>query len=74
MWYLAHQGGWDELLTFLLPIVLVLVTWFLLERRSKRRNRGPSTQADEDATSGGDNPRDTEASVEDEPPGTLGTS
>lgn len=34
--FLAHQGGWDELLMFLLPIALVVATWFVLERRRSR--------------------------------------
>lgn len=35
--FFAHQGGWDELLMFLLPIALVVATWFVLERRRNRR-------------------------------------
>jgi hypothetical protein len=34
---LAHQGGWDELIMFLLPIALVVATWFVLERRKGRK-------------------------------------
>lgn len=36
----AHQGGWDELLMFLVPIALVVGTWLLLERRKHRLARG----------------------------------
>lgn len=35
--FFAHQGGWDELLMFLLPIALVVATWFVLERRRNSR-------------------------------------
>ena len=34
-WLLAHQGGWDEVLMFGVPIVLA----FLLVRRLERRGR-----------------------------------
>ena len=51
---LAHQGGWDELLLFVVPILLVLgwVRW--AERRARRRKdeapeRGSNMPDDVDA-------------------------
>ena len=34
---LAHQGGWDEILMFLIPIGLVVGTWYMLDKRKARR-------------------------------------
>jgi hypothetical protein len=34
-WLLAHEGGWDEVLLFLVPIVLAFLVVRLLERRSR---------------------------------------
>jgi hypothetical protein len=48
---LAHQGGWDELLMFLLPIALVVGTWFVMERR---RSNNPTHH--DDPTAGDDTP------------------
>lgn len=39
LWTLAHQGGWDELLMFGLPIVLAVMAVRWAERRAKRRSR-----------------------------------
>ena len=36
-WLIAHEGGWDELLLFIGPIVLAFVAVRALERRAKRR-------------------------------------
>ena len=36
-WILAHQGGWDELLMFGVPIVLAVVAVRWAERRGKAR-------------------------------------
>jgi hypothetical protein len=40
-WFIAHQGGWDEILMFLIPIALAvfLVRW--LERRAPARDDEP---------------------------------
>ena len=47
---LAHQGGWDEILMFLLPIGLVVGTWWLLDRRkSKRAEDGAETGSQSDS-------------------------
>jgi hypothetical protein len=43
--FLAHQGGWDELLMFLLPIALVVATWYVLERRRGRESPSDRRQA-----------------------------
>ena len=37
MWTLAHQGGWDELLMFGVPIVLAVLGVRWAERRGKQR-------------------------------------
>ncbi len=34
-WLIAHEGGWDEVLLFLVPIVLAFLIVRLLERRSR---------------------------------------
>lgn len=36
-WLLAHQGGWDELLMFGVPIVLAVIGVRWAERRAKAR-------------------------------------
>ena len=47
---LAHQGGWDEILMFLLPIALVVGTWWLLDRRkSKRAKEGAESGSPPDS-------------------------
>ncbi|MDX2344975.1 MAG: hypothetical protein QNL12_15315 [Acidimicrobiia bacterium] len=35
-WLLAHQGGWDEILMFLVPIGLAFFVIRGLERRGRR--------------------------------------
>ncbi len=35
-WFLAHQGGWDEILMFLIPIAIAV---FLVRRLERRRPR-----------------------------------
>ena len=47
---LAHQGGWDEILMFLAPIALVVVTWWVLERRKSRSARNPDPASKEGRT------------------------
>lgn len=41
---MAHQGGWDELLMFLVPVALAVVAVRFAERRAKRR-KGVDTEA-----------------------------
>lgn len=36
-WLLAHQGGWDELIMFGVPIVLAVVGVRWAERRAKAK-------------------------------------
>lgn len=36
-WILAHQGGWDELLMFGIPIVLAVVAVRIAEKRGKAK-------------------------------------
>lgn len=36
---LAHQGGWDEVLLFAVPVGLALWAVRYAERRSRRRDR-----------------------------------
>lgn len=33
-WFIAHQGGWDEILMFLIPIALAVFLVRRLERRA----------------------------------------
>jgi hypothetical protein len=42
-WLIAHQGGWDEILMFAVPVVLAVVAVRWVERRSKR---APNDTAD----------------------------
>jgi hypothetical protein len=37
VWVLAHQGGWDELLWFSLPVVIVMVWLRWAEKRARDR-------------------------------------
>jgi cyanate permease len=43
---LAHQGGWDEMLLVLAPIVLVAVLLWLAKRRVDRAARRRSDSLD----------------------------
>lgn len=43
-WFIAHQGGWDEILMFAIPIVLAL----LLVRRLERRRPNVDENHDQD--------------------------
>lgn len=36
-WILAHQGGWDELLMFGIPVVLAIVAVRWAEKRGRER-------------------------------------
>jgi hypothetical protein len=38
----AHQGGWDELLLFLLPIAVAVVVIRLAESRNRKRGEDAS--------------------------------
>lgn len=35
---IAHQGGWDEMLMFIVPIAVAFLAVRALERRSRRRD------------------------------------
>ena len=37
----AHAGGWDEILLFALPVLILLVGIGFAERRRKRRSDAP---------------------------------
>ena len=53
-YFLAHQGGWDELLLFLGPVVLMLGWLRWAEQRAKRRR-------DEAQDASSNMPSDTDA-------------
>ena len=55
--FIAHQGGWDELLSFVVPILIVLSAVRWAERRA-RRSESP---AEEPSPGGVSMPGDTEA-------------
>lgn len=38
MYVLAHQGGWDEILMVLAPIVVIAAMVRLVQRRAERAN------------------------------------
>ncbi len=42
----AHQGGWDEVLYLVIPIVLAIVVIIAMERRA-RRSRDESNSDDD---------------------------
>lgn len=42
---LAHQGGWDELAMFGIPIVLAVVGVRMVERRATRKRASAETAA-----------------------------
>ena len=48
-WTLAHQGGWDELLMFGIPIVLAVLAVRWAEKRGKAKR---ATAAEDGAASG----------------------
>jgi hypothetical protein len=48
--FVAHQGGWDEVLIFGLPVVAVLLGVRLVEKRA-RSGRGEKSSEDGDGTS-----------------------
>ncbi len=40
-WFLAHQGGWDEALMFIVPIVIALAAVKLAEIRGAEKGAEP---------------------------------
>ena len=47
-WVVAHQGGWDELLMFGLPVVLAVLAVRWADRRAKaRRDEAVATEPEE---------------------------
>jgi hypothetical protein len=40
-WFVAHQGGWDEILMFLIPIALAVFVVRRLERRAPTTDEEP---------------------------------
>lgn len=48
---LAHQGSWDEILTFAIPVLAVL---FLLRWAERRSRSVDVAEVDADGVSGGD--------------------
>ncbi len=42
---LAHQGGWDEAMLFLIPAVVALVVIRWAERRARRRREDSGPDA-----------------------------
>lgn len=44
---IAHQGGWDEIALFGIPVVVALLAVRLVERRAKRHSDAP-VEGDED--------------------------
>ena len=49
--FLAHQGGWDELLIYGIPVIGVLLFVRWAERRARQRRRVPSSGAEGGPTS-----------------------
>lgn len=44
-WLLAHQGGWDEVALFVVPVVIALLLVRWAERRSRRRREAEDVDA-----------------------------
>lgn len=49
--FLAHQGGWDELIWFAVPIVAVVLWVRWAERRAVNRSKGSTGTAVDSASS-----------------------
>lgn len=50
-WLLAHQGGWDEILMFLIPIALAaLIIRRLESRRPESPDRGQEKSSEQKST------------------------
>lgn len=47
----AHQGGWDEILIFVIPVLAVL---FLLRRAERRSRSVDVAEVDADEVAGGE--------------------
>jgi len=45
-WTLAHQGGWDELLMFGIPIVIAVVGVRWAEKRAKAKRTSTAQHSD----------------------------
>ena len=45
-WMLAHQGGWDELVMFGIPIVIAIVGVRWAERRAKAQRAAAARDGD----------------------------
>jgi hypothetical protein len=41
---IAHQGGWDEILILIAPLILAIVAIGAFERRGRRRQRDHTEQ------------------------------
>jgi cytochrome c-type biogenesis protein CcmH/NrfF len=46
----AHQGGWDEVLLFAVPVAVALIAVRIVERRARRTQ--DQAEADSDASDG----------------------
>ncbi len=44
---LAHQGGWDEIALFAVPVVLALLAVRWAEKRAKKRSQEEAATMDE---------------------------
>lgn len=47
VWFLAHAGGWDELLMFGIPIVLAIVAVRMVESRAKAKRESVEVETEE---------------------------
>lgn len=47
LWFLAHAGGWDELLMFGIPIVLAIVAVRMVESRAKAKREAAEGESEE---------------------------
>ena len=47
---LGHQGGWDEALFVLAPLVVIGLLLLLANRRADARNREDGTREDQEST------------------------
>ena len=45
-WFIAHQGGWDEILLFAGPIALAVVVMMVLERRRPKQTEEPQEESE----------------------------
>ena len=54
---LAHQGGWDEILLVVAPLLVLAVVLRVARRRTDRWQPPPSEQPTEDRDAGGTRPQ-----------------